>query len=144
MNQQRLVHGSAALQALALALVVLRVLVRRQVLQVDGVDQLPARRANVHALVLRNVAPVPPLGGKLERVPLGILLQLVPVAPYARLDPIAVLVPRWDRNNFNIILEGNFRVLFGRRGRRQSVGMASRMRRWRRWRGSRGGEVVIL
>mmetsp|Transcript_4567 Transcript_4567/g.13149 ORF Transcript_4567/g.13149 Transcript_4567/m.13149 type:complete len:382 (-) Transcript_4567:3223-4368(-) len=74
-----------------------------------GMDQFAAHRTNVHALVFRDVSPVPSLGGELNGVAFRVFLQLVPVGPYARFYPIAILVACGDRHDIHLVLKANAR-----------------------------------
>mmetsp|Transcript_29761 Transcript_29761/g.70045 ORF Transcript_29761/g.70045 Transcript_29761/m.70045 type:complete len:624 (-) Transcript_29761:1115-2986(-) len=74
-----------------------------------GMDQFAAHRTNVHALVFRDVSPVPSLGGELNGVAFRVFLQLVPVGPYARFYPIAILVACGDRHDLHLVLKANAR-----------------------------------
>lgn len=96
---QKIVPAAAALvrrrggrHALLLGLQRLKV-----ALVVHWVDPLTGLNVDEHVVVLDGLVPVVVLGGKLDRVALGVVVHLLGTGPQMAADPVAVFAPRGDR-----------------------------------------------
>ena len=83
---------AAATHALLLGLQRLKV-----ALVVHWVDPLTGLNVDEHVVVLDGLVPVVVLGGKLDRVALGVVVHLLGAGPQMTADPVAVFAPRGDR-----------------------------------------------
>lgn len=80
-------------------------------LDVDGMDLGPRDGARVHAILLGDGAPVPPLGGELDAVPGGHGLQVLAVVVHPIAHALGVVGAHGDGNDADGLVEGDASAL---------------------------------
>ena len=80
-------------------------------LDVDGMDLGPRDGARVHEVLLGDRAPVPSLGGELDRVPGGHGLEVFPVVKHSVAHALGVVGAHGDGNDVDRLVEADASAL---------------------------------